>query len=95
MSLMINLPTYTMKGPKIKLSPEYKKRFRNSLFCNSMKDSLENVEKVVNPPHSPTVRNKRHSGDMKLLLSEIPKKTPMRRLPSIFTKKVPQGNTEA
>ena len=90
---MINLPTYTAKGPNIKLSPEYKKKWKNSLFCKSIKASLESVEKVVKPPHKPTVRNNLQSGVRMSPFSVRPKIIPINRLPAILIRKVLQGKT--
>jgi hypothetical protein len=59
-----------------------------------MKASLENVEKVVNPPQIPIVRNILHSGDKIFPFSESPKTTPIIKLPTIFIIKVPHGKTE-
>ena len=52
--------------------------------------SLTNVENVVNPPHSPMVRNKRRSGFIRLPRSKIPYSRPIARQPSTLTASVPE-----
>ncbi|HOU75457.1 MAG TPA: hypothetical protein PLW22_11945, partial [Tenuifilum sp.] len=43
------------------------------------------------PPQKPTAKNKRHSGVIRLLLSESPKTKPIIKLPKMLTVKVPHG----
>lgn len=59
---------------------------------NSDRFSLANVEKVVNPPQNPTVRNILIPGLIRSPLSDIPYMIPIRKLPKMFTVNVPQGN---
>ncbi len=55
--------------------------------------SFEKDENVVNPPHIPTVKKRRHSDDIINPFSKMPRKIPMRKHPAILIIRVPQGNT--
>ena len=91
---MIDQPKKTAAIPKKTLKDEYPANLIHSLFCKSMKASFEKEENVVNPPHIPTVRNTLHSCDIKPPFSVIPKRIPIRKLPEIFTRNVPQGKDD-
>ena len=52
----------------------------------------EKVENVVNPPHTPTVRNNTQALFACELLLKIPHSRPIRRHPTRFTRSVPHGN---
>jgi hypothetical protein len=56
--------------------------------------SFAKVEKVVNPPQNPTVRNIFQPGENKESLSDSPYINPIRKQPEILTKKVPKGKAE-
>ena len=49
------------------------------------------LEKVVKPPHNPTIRNSLASVDKRVVLSDIPATNPIMRLPRIFITRVPKG----
>jgi hypothetical protein len=59
---------------------------------NRFKLSEPNVEKVVNPPHSPIIKNKLKSDFIKFDFENHSKKTPIRKHPTILTIKVAIGN---
>lgn len=73
------------------LRPVYRSIGNNCPLCMSTRFSLVNDEKVVNPPHIPTIKKSRHSAESNILLSEIPVKNPIIKLPAIFTARVPTG----
>jgi len=52
---------------------------------------LVNEEKVVKPPQTPTIRNRRRLGEIISLLDETPAKNPIIKLPNTFIVKVPKG----
>lgn len=56
--------------------------------------SPANVEKVVKPPHRPTIRNNLHSFEMIAPLSASPTRNPRNKLPETFTTRVPRGNSK-
>ena len=60
--------------------------------CSIIRASLENVEKVVNPPQSPTVRNKAQLLPSLAVRLNRPHKNPIRKQPTRFTDSVAQGN---
>ncbi len=80
--------------PRKTLSPVYITKWKKSPSRNSARFSLAKVEKVVNPPQKPTVRNIFHPGVKREVLSEKPYINPMSRHPEILTKKVPKGKAE-
>jgi hypothetical protein len=53
--------------------------------------SFENVEKVVNPPQKPTMRNKEKDGETFWKRLVAPHRIPMRRQPATLIVKVPHG----
>ena len=57
-----------------------------------VKASFENVEKVVNPPHSPTVRNNPHEVLSEALRLKNPQSKPIIKQPNRLTKSVAKGN---
>ena len=61
-------------------------------FWSICRLSLEKVEKVVKPPHNPVVRNRHHGCEVELNRPNKAKITPIRKHPTRFTAKVPQGN---
>jgi hypothetical protein len=63
------------------------------LLWSKVYDSSENVEKVVNPPHTPVFQNKTSCGLTFFLLSVIPLINPIRKAPRIFVTKVSAGNS--
>ena len=56
-----------------------------------VKASFENVEKVVKPPQSPTVRNNPHEVLSEAFLLKNPQSKPIVRQPNRLTKSVVQG----
>jgi len=72
----------------------YKAKYRKLPSRSKAMFSLANVEKVVNPPQKPTVKNNLQSELIRLPLSDKPKKIPISKHPIIFTRKVPYGNAE-
>ena len=84
-------PKYTANKPKTKLIPMYSKAVKNCPFCINIRFSPENVEKVVKPPQTPTIKKSLKSADMISLLAEIPIINPIRKLPKTFTVNVPMG----
>ena len=56
-----------------------------------VKASFENVEKVVKPPQSPTVRNNPHEVLSEAFLLKNPQSKPIVRQPNRLTKSVAQG----
>ena len=57
-----------------------------------VKASFENVEKVVKPPHSPTVRNNPHEVISEAFRLNNPQSKPIIKQPNRLTKSVAQGN---
>ena len=57
-----------------------------------VKASFENVEKVVKPPHSPTVRNKPHAVLSEAFRLKNPQSKPIIKQPNRLTKSVAKGN---
>ena len=53
--------------------------------------SLEKVEKVVKPPHSPTVRNNPHEVPSEAFLLKNPQSKPIVKQPDRLTRSVAQG----
>jgi hypothetical protein len=84
-------PKKTAMKPKKILNPVYKRIERNCPLCSSIRFSFVNDEKVVNPPHNPTIKKRRHSVVRIVLLSDIPVRNPMMKLPVILTSRVPNG----
>ena len=60
--------------------------------CSIISASFENVEKVVKPPQSPTVRNKAQLLPSLAVRLNRPHKSPIRKQPTRFTISVAQGN---
>ena len=60
--------------------------------CSIISASFENVEKVVNPPQSPTVRNKAQLLPSLAVRLNRPHNSPIRKQPTRFTASVAQGN---
>ena len=58
-----------------------------------VKASFENVEKVVKPPQSPTVRNNPHEVLSEAFLLKNPQSKPIVRQPNRLTKSVAQGKS--
>ena len=56
--------------------------------------SLAKDENVVKPPQNPALRNNRNSAFIRFPRSDKPYKIPIRRLPRMFTVKVPYEKTE-
>ena len=56
--------------------------------------SKENVEKVVNPPQNPTVRNNLNKGEINSFSLNPNMIIPIKRQPRKLTAKVPYGNEE-
>jgi len=61
---------------------------------NKRKLSEEKVENVVKPPHNPTVKKRRRSGDIRTPFSRMPYIKPSRRHPAILTVRVPKGKED-
>ena len=59
--------------------------------CNSCTLSLLKVEKVVKPPHTPTLNNKNKSLCTALFLLNMAKINPNKNEPAVFTHKVDNG----
>lgn len=57
--------------------------------------SIGKIEKIVNPPSKPTVRNIRVSRLKNLGPFADAENSPIRKQPRIFTTKVPDGKTES
>ena len=62
---------------------------RYSESCNRLIVSKEKVEKVVNPPQKPIVKNIFSSGEMSSRASKKKMIKPSIKLPKIFTDNVP------
>ena len=56
-----------------------------------VKASLLNVEKVVNPPHSPTISSNLNSTGRLWRAIQVPN-SPIRKQPTMLTANVPHGN---
>ena len=78
-----------------RMALEIEQELQNSLEREVSTEVIgEKVENVVNPPHSPMVRNKRRSGFIRLPRSKIPYSRPIARQPSTLTASVPNGNDD-
>jgi hypothetical protein len=86
---VIRLPKYVAIRPKNTLRLVYRAKKRKLPSLNKARFSLAKVEKVVNPPQNPTVRNILHSEFIISPFSDNPKKIPISKQPKILTKKVP------
>ena len=73
------------------LSPVYNINEKYCPVCSNIRFSFVKAENVVNPPQIPTIRNSRHSTVKIVLLSAIPVKNPIKKLPITLTKSVPTG----
>lgn len=89
--LLEKYPKYTAKNPNKILAPVYNNAVKNCPFCINIMFSFEKDENVVNPPHTPTIRNNRKSGERISLFEEIPTRKPIKKLPNTFTVSVPIG----
>ena len=92
--LAIKYPIATAAMPMAKLPSAYKANAPHLPDCTRASDSLENVEKVVNPPHSPTVKASRTVSDHPKR-SHHPPNSPMAKLPPTLTASVAHGNAAA
>lgn len=63
-------------------------------LCNNIKFSLVKDEKVVNPPHKPTIKNILHSTERRVLFVATPVKNPIIKLPNTLTNSVPRGTAK-
>jgi hypothetical protein len=94
MILEIMRPKYTARMQKKKLKEAYREKSNHSLSRSSRNESLENEEKVVNPPQIPTVRKSRRSAERKSPFSEMPMMIPISRHPVILMIRVGHGKRE-
>jgi hypothetical protein len=88
------IPKNVASNPIKILLPVYKKKLKYSASLSIAIFSAAKAEKVVNPPQNPTVRNNRHSEEIKLPFSAIPYIMPINKLPKMFTTKVPYGKLD-
>ena len=92
--LIIRRPTHTNSRPRAKLPTAYAPKPQKWRLSNSDSISWLSDEKVVNPPQKPVIRKAFIRGEMTPPFSTRPNSTPMMKLPTMFTIKVPHGHDE-
>ena len=90
----MRFPKYVAVSPRNTLRLVYSAKRKKSPSLRRAIFSFAKVEKVVNPPQKPTVRNNRQSEFIISPFSDSPKNKPIRKQPKTFIRNVPNGNAD-